>query len=73
MHIQYICPRCGQEWEEEWDCACDSECPRCGEENIQASSFQEDEEDRAIDDGDLIDVELNYEFADDGPEEEDES
>jgi predicted Zn-ribbon and HTH transcriptional regulator len=39
--IQYICPNCGHEWEEEYSCACDSECPNCECQNIQASSYEE--------------------------------
>jgi len=29
--IFYECPECDVEWEDEWDCACDSECPVCGQ------------------------------------------
>jgi hypothetical protein len=30
----YLCPKCGEEWEDEWDCCCDDECPSCGTNNI---------------------------------------
>lgn len=26
----YHCNICKTEWEDEWDCQCDSECPSCG-------------------------------------------
>jgi len=26
----YICPDDGEEWYDEWSCACDDECPVCG-------------------------------------------
>lgn len=39
--IKYKCPKCSAEWEEEWDCACDSECPECGLENIEALDCEE--------------------------------
>lgn len=35
------------EWEDEWDCACNSECPACGTKDIQPFDWecvQEDEE-----------------------------
>lgn len=38
--ISYTCPECGERWEEEWDCACDSECPSCGLKNIEAEDFE---------------------------------
>ena len=41
MTIDYVCPRCGHAWQEEYECACDSECPECGCSNIQATSFTE--------------------------------
>jgi hypothetical protein len=41
LDIQYLCPECGHEWEEQWDCACDSECPHCGLEAIIPLSFSE--------------------------------
>jgi predicted RNA-binding Zn-ribbon protein involved in translation (DUF1610 family) len=39
FNIQYRCPECGQQWDEEWDSACDSECPQCGLEDIIPLSF----------------------------------
>lgn len=36
LDIQYRCPRCGNNWEEQWEYACDSECDRCGQDNITA-------------------------------------
>lgn len=26
----YCCPRCEEEWQSKWSCACDDECPECG-------------------------------------------
>jgi predicted nucleic acid-binding Zn-ribbon protein len=26
----YECYRCGENWDDEWSCACDDECPSCG-------------------------------------------
>jgi predicted Zn-ribbon and HTH transcriptional regulator len=39
--IYYQCPDCGNDWHEEWSCACDSECPHCGARNIQATSWED--------------------------------
>jgi len=39
LDIQYRCPECGHEWEEQWSSACDSECPNCGTKNITALSW----------------------------------
>jgi hypothetical protein len=25
----YICVRCDQHWDDEWDCMCDDRCPNC--------------------------------------------
>ncbi|GAN80420.1 hypothetical protein Aam_046_061 [Acidocella aminolytica 101 = DSM 11237] len=25
----YECPRCDNEWSDEWDCTCDDRCPDC--------------------------------------------
>jgi predicted Zn-ribbon and HTH transcriptional regulator len=38
--VQYLCPKCGHKWAEEWTSACDSECPECGTENITALSWE---------------------------------
>lgn len=40
----YCCPECGNSWEEESDCACDSECGECGLTEIEAHSHQEVDE-----------------------------
>ena len=34
LQVFYNCPECHCEWDEESDCACDSECGECGCENI---------------------------------------
>lgn len=39
LNIEYRCPNCGHEWEEQWSCACDSECPKCGTQDISALSW----------------------------------
>ena len=31
----YRCPRCGCEWQDEWDCTCNDECPECGIKDIE--------------------------------------
>ena len=28
----YRCPYCQQEWQDEWDCACNDKCPTCHKE-----------------------------------------
>ncbi len=28
----YRCPHCQQEWQDEWDCACNDKCPTCHKE-----------------------------------------
>jgi len=38
--IEYRCPKCGHEWEEEYSCACDSECGECGQGDIQALEWE---------------------------------
>ena len=30
----YTCPRCHEQWQDEWDCGCDDECPSCGTRHI---------------------------------------
>jgi hypothetical protein len=30
----YICPECGNEWEDEWSCMCDGDCPECCHRHI---------------------------------------
>ena len=44
LDIEYRCPECGHEWEETYECACDSECPNCGTENITALDWSEHHE-----------------------------
>lgn len=44
LNVEYRCPNCGHEWEEQSCCACDSECPSCGTQNISASSWEESED-----------------------------
>ena len=39
LEIKYKCPRCHNEWTEEYDCACDSEC-ECGLKNITALAYR---------------------------------
>jgi hypothetical protein len=34
---------CGQEWEDTWSCACNSDCPVCGAE-IEPYDYEEDDE-----------------------------
>lgn len=40
LTVYYTCPKCDHSWEEEWDCACDSECPECGTENISPFEYE---------------------------------
>lgn len=44
MDIEYRCPECGHEWQEQWSSACDSECPVCGIKNITALHWEEHQE-----------------------------
>jgi hypothetical protein len=41
LDIQYRCPECGHQWEETYECACDSECPHCGTEIVTALDWKE--------------------------------
>ncbi len=41
LEILYDCPKCGQHWQEEYECACDSECPTCGCGDVEATSWRE--------------------------------
>ena len=41
LDIEYRCPECDYEWQEQWSCACDSECPNCGLKNITALSWDD--------------------------------
>jgi predicted nucleic acid-binding Zn-ribbon protein len=31
----YRCPKCGKEWEDEWDSTCNDECMSCGTSDIE--------------------------------------
>lgn len=31
----YQCPSCNEEWEDTWECACNSECPKCESSDIE--------------------------------------
>ena len=37
----YRCERCGEQWEDEWDCMCDDECPAC---SLDMTPFASDDE-----------------------------
>lgn len=26
---EYLCPKCGTAWEDEWSCGCNDRCPAC--------------------------------------------
>jgi hypothetical protein len=41
LDIEYCCPECDHEWQEQWSCACDSQCPNCGLKNITALSWSD--------------------------------
>lgn len=43
LNIEYGCPNCGHDWEDQWSCACDSECPECGTKDISALSWDDAE------------------------------
>lgn len=43
LDIEYRCPTCAHEWQEQWSCACDSECPECGTKDITALSWSDSE------------------------------
>jgi hypothetical protein len=40
LAIDYSCPACRHEWQEQWTCACDSTCPKCGERDITARDYR---------------------------------
>ena len=40
-HNFYKCPKCGTEWEDEWDCQCDDDCPECGNRHISPHHSEE--------------------------------
>lgn len=42
--ITYLCYNCMYEWNEENDCACDSECPMCNARNVEACEYEEIED-----------------------------
>lgn len=41
LDIEYRCPECDHEWQEQWTSACDSRCPNCGLKDISALSWDE--------------------------------
>lgn len=41
LEIDYHCSECGQDWQEEWSCACDSDCPACGARHIEAAEWRD--------------------------------
>jgi hypothetical protein len=41
LDIEYRCPACGHDWQEQWTSACDSECPNCGTADITALDWNE--------------------------------
>ncbi len=41
LDIEYRCPDCDHEWQEQWSSACDSQCPNCGLKNITALSWSD--------------------------------
>lgn len=36
----YHCPRCEEDWIDEWDCMCDDRCPNC---NLSCSPVSSEE------------------------------
>jgi DNA-directed RNA polymerase subunit RPC12/RpoP len=44
LDIEYRCPDCDHEWQEQWSCACDSQCPNCGLKNVLALSWSDSAE-----------------------------
>lgn len=32
---RYSCPECGQDWQDTWTCACNSQCPACGLKDVE--------------------------------------
>ena len=41
LDIEYRCPDCDHEWQEQWSSACDSQCPNCGLKNVAALSWSD--------------------------------
>ncbi len=37
----YRCPRCGEEWTDDWSCACNDECPKCGMKDIMPTHSED--------------------------------
>jgi DNA-directed RNA polymerase subunit RPC12/RpoP len=44
LDIEYRCPECDHDWQEQWSCACDSQCPNCGLKNVLALSWSDSAE-----------------------------
>ena len=42
FHNEYICPKCGIKWTDEWDCCCDDTCPGCECSDISPFNSIED-------------------------------
>jgi hypothetical protein len=42
LTVDYTCPSCGHDWEEQWSCACNSQCPECGATDIEAREWELD-------------------------------
>ena len=42
---RYKCPKCGEEWHEDWSCDCNGECPRCGTKDVESVSCVDIDED----------------------------
>lgn len=45
----YRCDDCGEEWENEWSCACDDECPECGTPYSPVSTEENFDDDEFLD------------------------
>lgn len=50
--VSYEC-ECGEEWSDEWSCACDDECPSCGA-TIEAKGYEDISHGRAADLADCL-------------------
>lgn len=52
LRVAYEC-ECGNEWSDEWSCACDDECSSCGA-TIEATSWEDISDERAPDLADCL-------------------
>lgn len=45
-YLEYHCPECDEDWDDEWDCMVDSQCPECGQDyspkNATEQEFPDD-------------------------------